>query len=265
MHWDPESEAITPQPDWQMLVSKYLQAGQWEDALMACEQVLETQPQEELAHQWRGTALYRMGRYEAAADSCDRVIALNPDNAEAWHLLGDALRHLDRSEEAISSYDRVLTLQPTAEIWYQRGDVLARMQRYDAAIASYDQALTTDPQNYHLWYQRGLLLRKVGHWPEAIASMDQALALQPTFYPATRSQLYNRIRTGTWWSALLHGHLNRELYHLFESIVQTKLPALVVLGLMAFAGGYSRTIALLIVGGMLMIVLAGDWITESRR
>lgn len=232
---------------------------------MACEQVLETQPQEELAHQWRGMALYRMGCYDAAVDSCDRAIALNPDNVEAWYLLGDALRQLDRREEAISSYDRVLALQPVPEIWYYRGDVLARMQRYDVAIASYDHGLETDPNNYHVWYQRGLLLRKVKRWSEAIASIDQALLLQPTFYPATRSQLYNRLRTGTWWSALLEGQLNRELYGLFESIVQTKLPALVVLGLMAFAGGYSRTIAWLVVGGMLMIVLAGDWITESRR
>ncbi|PPT04958.1 TPR domain protein putative component of TonB system [Geitlerinema sp. FC II] len=204
---------------WWELASKYLQAGQYEAALVSFDRALELKPDYYPAWNNRGYALNNLGRYEEALESCDRALALNRNNYLAWNNRGNALSDLDRYEEALESYDRALALKADYyQAWYNRSLALAYLEQYEEVVkscdrvlnlnrdsykiwqsrdntfselgkneevvASFDLALEPKLNDYQVWYMRGYALSELGKNEEAVASFDLALKLKPDFYKA---------------------------------------------------------------------------------
>jgi len=250
-----------------------LKARENEGAIASCVRALELAPNNAEAWSLQGVALYRLGRFEAAANSCDRALELKPDDHQAWSTLSDALNHQGRYTEAVVSYDRALTLKPDEpSLWGNRGAALQKLGRYEEAIASYDKLLQAEPKRYELWHQRGLALRKLRRFDAAIASFDEALTLQSAFYPATRSKLFLLLQTGQLLRYVMgrktlveQGKVTNDLRNVFDSVVKTKLPTLVVIALVVLSSTHSRVTALAIAGIFLLIVSISDLISESQK
>ena len=269
--------ALLLRPGWHEVwtghAAALLQAGEKEPAIASCDRALELAPNAAEAWSVKGAVLYRLGRYEEAANSCDRALELNPDEHQTWSTLSDALNRQGRYAEAVISYDKALALKPDAPVtWGSRGTALQKLGRYEEAIASYDKLLQAEPKRYPLWHQRGLALRKLQRVEAAIANFDEALNIQPDFYPATRSKLFTLLQAGQLWRYIMssktpiaRGKVKRDLRNMVDSVVKTKLPTLVVIGLVVLSGTHNRLLALAIAGIFLLIAAIGDFIAESQQ
>lgn len=250
-----------------------LQVGDHDAAIASADRALELDPTATQAWSIRGAAFYRLKRYRAAADSCDRALSLDGNNYQAWRTLSDALSQLGRYTEAIDSYDQALAVQPNdPAAWGERGTALQKLGRYEEAIASYDRLLEAEPSNYKLWHQRGLALRHLGRVEGAVANFNRALEIQPNFYGATRSKLFLLVTTGQIVhyftgarSPVERQKLLHDLRNVFDVFVKTKLPALVVLALVALSTTHDRGTAVTISAIFLLIAIIADWMTESRK
>ena len=271
------AEALLLRPGWHEVwtghAAALLKAGEKETAIASCDRALELEPKAAEAWSVKGAVLYRLGRYEAAANSCDRALELDPEEHQAWSTLSDALNRQGRYAEAVVSYDKALALKPDELFtWGNRGAALQKLGRYEEAIASYDKLLEAEPKRYKLWHQRGLALRRLQRAEAAIANFDEALSLQPDFYPATRSKLFTLLQAGQLLRYSLRSktlterkHVTRDLRNVCDSLVKTKLPTLVVIGLVVLSSTHSRLTALAIAGVFLLIAAIGDLITESQQ
>jgi len=266
--------ALELQPHWHEVWADrgraLLKQGNYTEAVASCDRALEQDTDDPKVWRDRGLALYGLRQFEAAVTSCECALALDPNDYDTCRTLSDALHQLGRYEEAVLHYDQVLTLQSNDPVaWGQRGTVLQKLGRYEEAVESYDHLLTAEPNNYRLWHQRGLALRRLGQWEGAIASFDHALDLRPDFYAATRSKLYLLLINGQIGHHLLRKPTQKRLWldlqNLLEAFAKTKLPALIVIGLLILSSSRSQTMALTIAGVFLLITIASDLIAESRQ
>lgn len=101
--------------------------------------------EEEDAEAWlnQGNEQLMAGDFEDAIVSFDKVIEIKPDYHEAWNNRGLALGNLGRFEEVIASYDKALEIKHDDHItWNGRGITLCdHLQRYPEAIASFNKAI----------------------------------------------------------------------------------------------------------------------------
>lgn len=176
-------------------------------------------------------------------------------------------------EAAIAHYTQAIDAQPNCyPAWSDRAVALKRVGRDQEAVESCDRALQLKPQEFHLWYQRGLLLRRLGQCDDAIASFDQALALNPYCYPASRSRLYTLLTTGKLVTQVMGDCSIAEQKRLWHDLNQSltlfakrKLPALVVIGLVALASTHSQSIALWVASLFAIVAVWGDLIQEAEK
>ena len=69
----------------------------YEEALSACEQALQLDPNNAAFYADKGLALYRLERYEEALAACEQALQLNSTLALAYRHKGNVLERLGRS------------------------------------------------------------------------------------------------------------------------------------------------------------------------
>jgi tetratricopeptide (TPR) repeat protein len=251
--------------------------GRYRAALTSYTQAVEVDPT--LGPAWRNRAklLWQTQRRPEALASYQHWTVCQPNLAASWMSLAGALCWLDRYDEAVESYERALALAPTPQLWAAHGWATRRTGQLEAAIASYDRALQTDPDNPQLWYDRGLTLRQAGRYEGAIANFQRALELRPDFYAATRSKLFTLGKSGGLGrycfsqNPLERDQREADLRNVFDGLVKTQLPALVVIGLMVWSSMGAlhsfgnQGLALAVAGLFGVIAAIGSWLEEGRR
>jgi tetratricopeptide (TPR) repeat protein len=204
--------------------------GNLDAAERGCAEVVRLEPDNAVAHHFRGVLLSQRGRHGEALASFDRAVALNPAAAEPHYNRGIALCHLGRHEDALTcfgaalkiqpnyvealltrgvilhglgrpeqalaSYDTALAVQPSAELLYNRATVLAALARLGEALDSLDRALALKADYADAWTNRGAILQAMNRFDEAIASFDRALALNPGLAAARQNREHVLRRLG---------------------------------------------------------------------
>lgn len=196
---------------WLECGSKQLESGNFEEALISFNHVLEIKPDSHETWKKRGDALINLARYkvtqleeppgyntyegsqiikqaiytvvtkddseklEEAISNYDRAVEIKPDYHEAWYNRGNTLLELGRANEAIFSYQQAVEIKPDYyEAWEKYGDVLFKLERWEDALYSYDQTVYYNPNNGEVWLRHGQTLSKLERYKEAIASFDKA-------------------------------------------------------------------------------------------
>jgi tetratricopeptide (TPR) repeat protein len=172
----------------------YLQKrGQFSEAAAKWKQVLELNPDDELAHRNLGTALLMTGRREEAGPHFQRASELqlraaveaDPLSARAYNDLGALLLRSGRVEEAVAQFGEATGLKPDfAEARVNLGSALARQGKLDEALAQLREALESDPGSAPAHYNLGLILNQRGDAPGAIGEWRKALDLDPKYAEA---------------------------------------------------------------------------------
>ena len=99
--------------------------------------------------------------YINAIDSFDKVLEINPKNQRAYNYKGDAFFKQRRYKEAITSYDKALEINPEyLDVLKDKGLALERLGKDDEAVKCYDEALRIKPDYHEAEYAKKTLLLK---------------------------------------------------------------------------------------------------------
>ena len=162
------------------LVSAELAQGHIDAAIDHARRALALQPDNPVALQALGNALYDAQRFDEAIGIYHQGLAAQPNSARIYNNLGNALHASGKLEEAAEAYRHAVTLHPdTAELHAKLGHVLCLLERIDEAVECYRRAIAIDPNDADIRTVLGTLLRPRKEFEEACEHYRHALRLRP--------------------------------------------------------------------------------------
>ena len=100
--------------------------------------------------------------YTNAIDSFNKVLEINPKNQRAYNYKGDAFFRMGRYDEAITCYDKALEINPRyLDVLKDKGLALERLGRNNEAMECYNEALRIRPDYHDAEYAKKMLLLKL--------------------------------------------------------------------------------------------------------
>lgn len=194
-----------------------LELGRYQDAILACECLIELRPESSAAAWWiKGSALYfsdqpqegliavetaieidpnafmawltkgnihtyAFEQYEEGLWAFERAIKLNSEDPRPWNGKGYCLAFLDQTDAAIEACEKAISLQPNfVDAWINIINIFRYLKEdLSKAISVCEQAIEQNPDNASLWKFKGSLLSEVEKYPEAILAYDQAININP--------------------------------------------------------------------------------------
>src|SRR6185312_9787163 len=117
-------------PNFGLLLSRFIDSGQWERALETAREWLAADSENARAHLGAGQALLNLKRYKEAEPYLRRVLALQPGSSTAHRFLSIALFNTKRFKEADAEVQQAISLSPhdhynwyhLAWMFYRQGD-----------------------------------------------------------------------------------------------------------------------------------------------
>lgn len=169
---------------WLSLGVSLQEESRYEEAIVAYERVIESDPANFKAWFNKGKAFEFIGKYEDAYMSYVKVTEIDPDLKYCWYEIARILRHLNKYEEEIFVYDKLLDIDPKlphpwidrynkvnenhpSTIWLYRSAALRRIGRFEES-----------------WVNRGTALRIRGRYDEALIAFNKAIEVNPRYYIA---------------------------------------------------------------------------------
>jgi tetratricopeptide (TPR) repeat protein len=162
------------------LVAAELAQGNFDAAIDHARRALAIQPDNPVALQALGNALYGAERFDEAIGIYHQGLAAQPNSAGIYNDLGNALRVSGKLEEAAEAYRHAVTLRPdTAELHAKLGHILCLLECIDEAVECYRRAIAIDPNDADIRTVLGTLLRPRKQFEEACEHYRHALRLRP--------------------------------------------------------------------------------------
>jgi protein O-mannosyl-transferase len=160
-------------------LAAHRQTSYWRDSETLWSRSLNCNPENALAWNTLGSALFKHGHEAEARRDFQRALHLQPDYPEALVNLGVSSANLNHRSEAIALFERALQLNPAnADAYYNLGDALANEGKLTEAIAQFDLALQCRPHFPEAEYDLGLALARTGQWDAAAAHYQRALRVR---------------------------------------------------------------------------------------
>jgi tetratricopeptide (TPR) repeat protein len=165
-----------------------MQAGQYLDAQLICQQALAADPDHADTLHLLGLLSLHAKQYDHAVEWIARAIRQDP-KPNYLVSLGRSLQQQGRREEALKAYDKAVQLKPDdAELWKNLGNMLAELERFDHALLSFQQVLKLSPRDQYAAYKSGILLDHVGRFAEAVALFDLSDQVRPDHAPTLQGR-----------------------------------------------------------------------------
>jgi tetratricopeptide (TPR) repeat protein len=147
-----------------------------------------------------GVALRWQGRRYAAEalPLLERARADHPDDVLAWESLGFALWGLGRRAEALGVFESVLGAAPDRESTLASAAQLAgSLERPAHAAELWRRTIAVDPWRSDYYADLADQLVRLGQWPAAIEAADHALRLSPANRTAHTAVIVATLRSGS--------------------------------------------------------------------
>jgi tetratricopeptide (TPR) repeat protein len=142
------------------------------------------------------SSLRQAGQYEEALKACDEAIKLNNRDPEVWGDRGAVTYALGKFAETVAAYQQITKILPSSSWgWARQCQAQVRLGQYDAATGSCDAALRLDNDWRDVrpalaWYYKGKAQEKRNQLPEAAMAYDWATRLQPNYSQAWAAQCW---------------------------------------------------------------------------
>lgn len=132
------------------------------------------------------TAILREARqFDAARETAERAVRLDPGFAPSHNNLGNVLEDIGALEAALAAYLAACRLDPFfVEAHVNGAEILRRLDRHDEALALCATAAAKRPDAAAPHFAAGNILRDLLRIDEACAAFEQAVALRPDFAEA---------------------------------------------------------------------------------
>jgi tetratricopeptide (TPR) repeat protein len=144
-------------------------------------QVLQSQPENSLAHQSVAAFLEKEGHDESAAEQYREAVRFNPNAAQAHYRLALLLNKSGAHDEAAAEFDEAARILPekNANMHNDMAVALYMAGRNDQAIEAFRNTLAIDPNFWPGYRNLGTALQKAGKFQEAVQSFESAVRLNP--------------------------------------------------------------------------------------
>jgi tetratricopeptide (TPR) repeat protein len=172
----------------------YLQrTGSYQASAAKWREVLNLNPEDEVAHRSLGAVLLMTGHREESAAHLQKAneiklrtaIEDDPKSARGYNDLGELLAQTGRAEEAVALFRKAAELKPDfAAARANLGGALTKLGRLDEALVELRRALDADPRSAPAHYTLGLVLSQRSDVPGAMREWQSALELDPKFAEA---------------------------------------------------------------------------------
>ena len=162
---------------------RHHQAGEWQEARVAYEACLATDPDHPHVLANLGSVYRQLGLPEQALGCLLRATAVAPDDAGAHYNLGNLYRSQGKLAEAVGAYRRSLACPAAAgqqaQAAYNLGLTLVELREPEAAEVAYRQASAADPAHVDAALNLATLLGSQGRLTEAAAEYESVLQRHP--------------------------------------------------------------------------------------
>jgi tetratricopeptide (TPR) repeat protein len=173
-----EQQPLTIQQALNLAVQHHT-AGDLPNAEGVYQQILQADPNQQVALHLLGVIAHQVGKNDIAVDLITKAITIKSDYAEAYSNLGLVLQGLERLDEAAASYNKAIAINPYyAEAHYNLGNTLQGLGTLDEAVASYKKAIAIKPDLVEAYYNLGITLQELGQLDKAVESYNKALAIK---------------------------------------------------------------------------------------
>jgi tetratricopeptide (TPR) repeat protein len=165
------------------------QSGEFDGALRDLDLAAEADPLNGEIAVARGSILTQAGRWDPAKKAVQEVLAKNPDNEVAVSAMGIVAWQGDHdSPLAIEYLERALSLPSSdlakSSIHENLGAIYCGMERCGEGISHFETAVQLNPGNPRYYVNLGMALRTSGRSAEAREQFLRALKIAPGYQPA---------------------------------------------------------------------------------
>ena len=185
------------------LFNMYLQAqgaaqmGKGATAISLLEQLLDRDPNIQIALHTLTNRYLQRRDYQKALDRCLSVLDKFPDSEAAAYNLGRAYSKLKQIDKAIAAYRRAITLKGNrAASHHNLGIAYLNRQDLQAAIEELQRTIELEPSLTDAYVNLGLAYFMAGAAPLAVEQLQEALQMEPEHARAHRYLGNIYVRTG---------------------------------------------------------------------
>ena len=159
---------------------RYYQDSRYDDALARFVAVLETDPENAEALQYKGASLRALRRYAEAERVLTEARPRHPQHSGILGELASLYATQGRYEQAIATFDEMLAIDAQSEWALENKALCLRLlRRFAEAEQLLDAALARFPHNTGLMTGLGLAYFRQGRYDAAIAILDDVLKSAP--------------------------------------------------------------------------------------
>ena len=159
---------------------EFVQRGDFENAIEACNKAISLDPENTSAYNIRGIAKDDSGDYLGAIADYDKAIEINPEYASAYFNRGNSKRNSGDTPGAITDYDKAIAINPEyASAYINRGNSKRNSGDTPGAITDYDKAIEISPDNSSAYINRGVAKNELGNNRGAIVDYNKAIEINP--------------------------------------------------------------------------------------
>jgi tetratricopeptide (TPR) repeat protein len=158
----------------------YSEKKDYEHAVLAFTQALDTEPRSAESYAGRGLAKAALNDIEGATADISRALKLDPNCVSAYRNRSIIKLALADPNGAVADASRAIELEPTNPRNYlTRGLAYESRKDYGAAVLDYTVAIDLNPQFDRAYLYRGLARLKSSRVQESIADFDKAISMDP--------------------------------------------------------------------------------------
>lgn len=179
-------------------LSTLIQQKHYEEALAACKQALQLEPDNAQLYRLKGNLLaHRFDNPVGALEAFELALQLQPDNATTWKNKSHAFWQLKLHAEALAAAEQAIRLDPhDARAYYYKGLSLAEMYQETEALAAFEQAIQLDPDEPDPYYMQNNVLRDLDRFEEAHAAFEAGANAAQRRQIYVLTQFRQRVETG---------------------------------------------------------------------
>ena len=123
---------------------------------------------------------FKEQNWDKAIIACKNSLETAPDHVDAYKILGNILQRQGKKPEALGVYAKALTINPNcATIYANLGSFYAEQQKWRQALDYFQQAVILDPQFAGAYRSLAQIWEELGETSQALECFCQAVNLEP--------------------------------------------------------------------------------------
>ena len=130
-----------------------------------------------------GIDYYKQKQYQKAVEALAEVIESEPDNVDAFRVRGSSFMKLGKYDNAIKDFQKAIDLAPHRNgVYSDLGTAWYYYQNYEKALDNYNLEIKNGHRNHLVFFNRALCFKKLGKMEKALEDIHTSLDIKPDFY-----------------------------------------------------------------------------------